>query len=528
MPTEVPTVGAPGSHAVPDAPAGGTLPSAVGAAPGAAGSGAAGRVPLGLPPPGRTRTAAPAALSTLAAPAGAARPARGRRRGRGPRSTAAAGGPVCATPGPALCRLRAAGRRALLPAGARRAPHGRGTSTHGGASTAGVAAARAAGQGWPLGGVPGHTGLAQRSQTTPPAVILARARDATSTPGAQARATPGGVPAPPPSVSRGGAHSSSGSGMSNQRGELRRPFPLSPPLPAGATGHVGARGVQAPRAPAGRPGGHARVGGVQPRPHPPSLPSRGLADIFGDISRRLTAAGAGSSATGEGADPPPGAANPPPGGGQDQGASVEPHPSLFGGGAPGAEAAVGEPPPPHPPPSGGGQEMSIDCHPPGDGSGGAAAATSATGAEQEPPPGAVTGQQAESLPPSPPQERAQRAGGKRVGQPRRPMQTLCDEHRAPACKSCKGHRGLRHCCSRHHEGHPRVMGGGQRCLPVQRGRLQLQQQAGVLPSGGSAVVPAPMIRGEGGGPAGQRTAALPRGGTQGPGQGHGRASEEGT
>ena len=40
------------------------------------------------------------------------------------------------------------------------------------------------------------------------------------------------------------------------------------------------------------------------------------------------------------------------------------------------------------------------------------------------------------------------------------MQTLCDEHRAPVCKSCKGHRGGRHCCSRHHEGHPRVLGGG--------------------------------------------------------------------
>ena len=126
-------------------------------------------------------------------------------------------------------------------------------------------------------------------------------------------------PPPPPSVSRGGAHSLSGSGMLNQQGELRRPFPLSPPLPAGATGHGGARGVQAPRAPAGRPGGHARVGGVQPRPHPPSLPSRGLADIFGDISRRLTAARAGSSAKGEGADPPPGAANPPQGGGAGSG-----------------------------------------------------------------------------------------------------------------------------------------------------------------------------------------------------------------
>ena len=85
---------------------------------------------------------------------------------------------------------------------------------------------------------------------------------------------------------------------------------------------------------------------------------------------------------------------------------------------------------------------------------------------------------------------------------------------------------MRHCCSRHHEGHPRVLGGGQRCLPVQRGGLQ--QQAGVLPSGGPALVPDPVIGGEGGDPAGQETATSPRGGTQGPDQGHGRASEEGT
>ena len=85
---------------------------------------------------------------------------------------------------------------------------------------------------------------------------------------------------------------------------------------------------------------------------------------------------------------------------------------------------------------------------------------------------------------------------------------------------------MRHCCSRHHEGHPRVLGGGQRYLPVQRGGLQ--QQAGVLPSGGPALVPDPVTGGEGGDPAGQGTAALPRGGTQGPDQGHGRASEEGT
>ena len=55
-------------------------------------------------------------------------------------------------------------------------------------------------------------------------------------------------------------------------------------------------------------------GGVQPRPNPPP-PSRGLADIFGNISRRLMAARAGSSAKGEGIDHPPGVADPPPRGG---------------------------------------------------------------------------------------------------------------------------------------------------------------------------------------------------------------------
>ena len=75
-----------------------------------AGSGAAACVPIGLPPPGKTRTAAPAALSALAAPAGAARPAWGRRQGIGPCGIAAAGGPLCATRGLALC-----GRRATWP-----------------------------------------------------------------------------------------------------------------------------------------------------------------------------------------------------------------------------------------------------------------------------------------------------------------------------------------------------------------------------------------------------------------------------
>ena len=70
------------------------------------------------------------------------------------------------------------------------------------------------------------------------------------------------------------------------------------------------------------------------------------------------------------------------------------------------------------------------------------------------------------LPPSPSQKRAQRVGGKRTGQPRRPVQTLSDEHWAPACKSCRGHRGVRQCCSRHHEGHPRVLCCGHWCLPV--------------------------------------------------------------
>ena len=85
-----------------------------------------------------------------------------------------------------------------------------------------------------------------------------------------------------------------------------------------------------------------------------------------------------------------------------------------------------------------------------------------------PPPRGRAGATRSVSPPLPPKKRAQRVGGKQSGQPRRPMQTLCDEHRALACKSCKGHRGVWHCCSRHHEGHPKVL-GGQRCLLVQGG-----------------------------------------------------------
>ena len=145
--------------------------------------------PSSTAPPGRTRATAPAAFSALAAPARAARPARGRRRGRGPHGTAAAGGLVCGTPGPAVCRLRAAGRRALLPAATRRAPHGRGASAHGGASDAGVVAAPTAGRGRLRGGVPGRAGLAKRAQTPPLAISLTSARDATSAHG-RARDSP--------------------------------------------------------------------------------------------------------------------------------------------------------------------------------------------------------------------------------------------------------------------------------------------------------------------------------------------------
>ena len=111
---------------------------------------------------------------------------------------------MLAATGPALCRLRAAGRRALLLAGPRRAPHGRGSSVRGGTSAAGVAAARAAGRGRLCGGVPGRTGLAKRAQTSPLAIFLTSARGARSTHRARARKTPGGVLGPPPPSVLGG------------------------------------------------------------------------------------------------------------------------------------------------------------------------------------------------------------------------------------------------------------------------------------------------------------------------------------
>ena len=72
---------------------------------------------------------------------------------------------------------------------------------------------------------------------------------------------------------------------------------------------------------------------------------------------------------------------------------------------------------------------------------------------------------------------AQRAKARRVGQ-RRPMQTLCDPHRAPACKSCRGHRGVRPCCSRHHEGLPRLV--------LAAGGVRQRTLFGLPPWGGGA------------------------------------------
>ena len=216
--------------------------------------------------------------------------------------------------------------------------------------------------------------------------------------------------------------------MLDGRGKLRRPLPPPPPpsLPPGrAPGHGGAAGgrLQVPQALAGSPGGRNKGGGGGLSPSPPSISppssSQGLADIFGNISRQLTMARAGVQAPGVGTGRPPGVAD------------------LSSRG-------------------GGGRRSRLTPSPQGMAPGGTWRRRPPRGRGSPPPsPGAATGHQGESLPPSPPQKRAQRAGGKRVGQPRRrPMQTPCDEHRAPACKSCKGHRGVWHWCSRHHEGHP--------------------------------------------------------------------------
>ena len=125
-----------------------------------------------------------------------------------------------------------------------------------------------------------------------------------------------------------------------------------------------------------------------------------------------------------------------------------------------------------------------------------------------PPPRGRAGATKAASPSLPPQKSAQRVGGKRTGQPRRPMQTLCDELRAPACKSCKGHSEVRHYCSRHHEGHPRVLGGGPTVSASSGGGVQ--QQLGTMPFGGPVRAPAPSSGG--GGSQGLALTFIPTGG----------------
>ena len=289
------------------------------------------------------------------------------------------------------------------------------------------------------------------------------ARGATSaTSRALVRAPPGAAPSPPPpQASPRGGHSLSGCGMLSEQVGLRQPFPFSPLLPMGTTGQGGAHEERDPasRAPAWRPGGPTRVcGGGGIAASSPAPPSQGLADIFGDISRRLTAARAGSLAKGEGIDPPP----PPRGGGGGHG------PPQGGGGRSRGHRST-----PTPIPRGHrrGQRRRPPQH--------------RWNSTLPSPPGALPGQPRQLLPPYPPKDkRAQRVGGKRRGQPRCPMRTLCDEHKALGCKLCKGHRGVRHCCSRHHEGHPRVLEGGQRCLLVRGGGGGCSSKWALCPLGG--------------------------------------------
>ena len=110
-------------------------------------------------------------------------------------------------PGPALCRLRAARSGALLPAGARRAPHGSGASARGGTSIAGVAAALAASQGRTGGGFTARAGCAAQPQAPPLAVRVTGASDAKCVPGVpRVRTPPGGTLRPPTSRLDGGGH----------------------------------------------------------------------------------------------------------------------------------------------------------------------------------------------------------------------------------------------------------------------------------------------------------------------------------
>ena len=120
-------------------------------------------------------------------------------------------------------------------------------------------------------------------------------------------------------------------------------------------------------------------------------------------------------------------------------------------------------------------------------------------------------------PPPPPSSRG-RVGVQKVHQ--RSMPTLCDLHRAPACKSCKGHTGVGHCCSRHHEGHP----AGRPQQPRGGQRRLRQTPGGGGPEAGDTFRclrdRSFRVRGRGGGA--QGLGATVR--HEGPPQGHGRAS----
>ena len=165
-----------------------------------------------------------------------------------------------------LVNSTAAGRRALLPVGTRRAPHGRGASARGGASAAGMATARTAGRGRLCGGVPGRAGLAKRAQTPPLAISLTSMRDATSAPSrARVRAPPGGALSPPPQASPGGGGAEPKRlRYVNRAGRAQAALPALPAPPRGnrrergGTRGTGAGVTRAGRAPAQI---HTRGGG---------------------------------------------------------------------------------------------------------------------------------------------------------------------------------------------------------------------------------------------------------------------------
>ena len=194
-----------------------------------------------------------------------------------------------------------------------------------------MAAARAAGRGRPRGGVPGRTGLAQRSQTTPPAIILARARDATSTPGARARATPGGVPAPPPKRLQGGGTQLKRLRYVKPAGRAQEALPALPAPPSGS--HRARGGTRSPSATrASRTPGRTRTGGGGSAASPPPLPP--LPGAGGHFRGHLTPADGGSGGVISqrgGRRPPPGGREPPPRGGAGSGGFGRTSPKSFGG-----------------------------------------------------------------------------------------------------------------------------------------------------------------------------------------------------